>query len=83
LPSEPTFADSNPAENEAIQIRNTTSFLGEVKPSVSCLKVLRHVKDPFRYKKEISRRQISATSRQVSSASLLGVCWLLPKSCGE
>jgi hypothetical protein len=29
-----------------IKIRNTPFFGGEVKPSASCRKILRHVKDP-------------------------------------
>jgi hypothetical protein len=30
------------------KIRSTTSFGGEVKPSLPCRKILRHVKDPYR-----------------------------------
>jgi hypothetical protein len=33
----------------AIKIRSTPSFVWEVKPEVPCRKILRHVKDPFRY----------------------------------
>jgi hypothetical protein len=41
---------SNPADDDGflrgIQIRSTTSFGGEVKLSVPCRKILRHVEDP-------------------------------------
>jgi hypothetical protein len=41
---------SNPGEDGeflwAIKIRRTTSFGREVKPWVSCRKILRHVKEP-------------------------------------
>jgi hypothetical protein len=47
----PRFADSNPEEDyrflTATKISNTTSFGGEVKPTVPCHKILRHVKDPY------------------------------------
>jgi hypothetical protein len=40
LPLDPRFAGSNPAEDDGflrvIKIRSTTSFGGEVKPSVPC-----------------------------------------------
>jgi hypothetical protein len=55
LPLDPRFAgsDSQPAESDgfltAIEIRSTTSFGGEVKPSVPCRKILRRIKDPLRY----------------------------------
>jgi hypothetical protein len=35
----------------AIKICTMTSFGGEVKPSVPCHKILRHVKEPYKYKK--------------------------------
>jgi hypothetical protein len=38
----------------AIKIRSTTSFGGGVKPSVPCRKILRHVKNPYRYEKRYS-----------------------------
>jgi hypothetical protein len=45
------FAGSNPAEGDgflrAIKLRSTTSFGGEVKPSVLCRKILRRAKDAF------------------------------------
>jgi hypothetical protein len=51
-------ARSNPAEDDeylrAIKIRSTTFFGGEVKPSVPCRKILRHVKDPYDYGRDTS-----------------------------
>jgi ribosomal 50S subunit-associated protein YjgA (DUF615 family) len=46
------FAASNPADDGGFLraiIRNTTSFLEEVKPSVPCRKILRNVKNPAEY----------------------------------
>jgi hypothetical protein len=47
------FVGSNPAEDfgflRAIKIRRATSFGGEVKPSVPCHKILRHVKNHHEY----------------------------------
>jgi hypothetical protein len=59
LPLDPRFAGSNPAEDDdlflrEIKIRSTTSFGGEVKPSVSCRKILQHVKDPYEYEGDTS-----------------------------
>jgi hypothetical protein len=52
---DPRFTDSNPAEGDgflmAIQVRNMTSFRGEVKPSVPCDNILRHVKDSYSMKR--------------------------------
>jgi hypothetical protein len=36
----------------AIEIRSTTYFRGEVKPSVPCCKILRHVKEPYEYESD-------------------------------
>jgi hypothetical protein len=51
-------AGSNPAVNDgflmAIKIRNTASFGGEVKPSVTCRKILRHVKEKYVYERDNS-----------------------------
>jgi hypothetical protein len=48
----PRFACSNPYEHDrflrAIKIRSTT-FFGEVKPSVSCRKILRHAQEPYEH----------------------------------
>jgi hypothetical protein len=48
----PRFAGSYPADSNGflrvVEFRSTTSFGGEVKPSISCRKILRHVKDPLR-----------------------------------
>jgi hypothetical protein len=47
----PRFAGSVPVEGDgflrAIQIRSTTYFGGEAKPSAPCRKISRHVKNPF------------------------------------
>jgi hypothetical protein len=52
LPLDPRFESSNPAEDDGSfkgdNIRSMTSF-GEVKPSVPCPKILRHVKDLYEY----------------------------------
>jgi hypothetical protein len=48
------FEDSDPAEKDicliAIKIRVTTSFGGEVKPWVPCVKMLRHVTHTYSMK---------------------------------
>jgi hypothetical protein len=58
LPLDPTFAGSKPAEDDGllstIKIRSTTSFGGEVKPSVLCPKILRLVKEPYKYERDTS-----------------------------
>jgi hypothetical protein len=36
----------------AIKIRSTTSFQGEVKPSVPCREIFRHVKEPYEYERD-------------------------------
>jgi hypothetical protein len=50
------FAVSDPAEDDgflrAIKIRSKTSFGKEGKASVSCLKILRHVKGPYEYERD-------------------------------
>jgi hypothetical protein len=47
------FVGSNLAEEilMEIKIRSMTSFGGEVKPSITCRKILWHVKEPCRYEK--------------------------------
>jgi hypothetical protein len=35
--------------SRTIKFHSTTSFGGEAKPSVSCRKMLRHVKKPYEY----------------------------------
>jgi hypothetical protein len=45
----------------------TISFAGEVKPSATCRKILRHVKDPLRYDKNTDKQNSMAISRQVST----------------
>jgi hypothetical protein len=67
---DPRFAGSSPAVSDgflrAIKIRSTASFGGEVKPSVPCRKILRHVKDPLRYDRDTDRQNSAAISYQVS-----------------
>jgi hypothetical protein len=50
----PRFAGLNLAEDDgflmAIKIHTTASFGGEVKPSVPCREILRHVKNPYSMK---------------------------------
>jgi hypothetical protein len=46
---------------EAIKIRSTTSFGGEIKLSATCRKILRHVKNPCESMTEILRRLHSIT----------------------
>jgi hypothetical protein len=49
---------SNPAEDDgllkAIKIRSTPSSGGEVKPSVTCRKILLHIKESYEYERETS-----------------------------
>jgi hypothetical protein len=56
LPLDPRFAGSNSTEDDeflkAIKIYSATSFGGEVKPSVSYSKILRHVKEPYEYESD-------------------------------
>jgi hypothetical protein len=51
---DPNFAGSNTAEDDGflrtIKIGSTTFFGEEVKPSVSCRKVLRKIKSPYNMK---------------------------------
>jgi hypothetical protein len=51
LTLETRFAGLNSAEDHrvlrAIKVSSTTSFGGEVKPSVPCRNVLQHVKEPY------------------------------------
>jgi hypothetical protein len=55
LAIEQRFAGSNPTEDDellrAIKTGSTSSFGGEVKPSVQCRTYLRHVKDAAEYEK--------------------------------
>jgi hypothetical protein len=59
---------SNLAKDEgflrAVKIHSMTSFEGEVKASVQCCKLLRHVKEP--YENEKCRQNSPAISCQVS-----------------
>jgi hypothetical protein len=51
-----------------------TSFGREVKPSAPCRKILQHIKDPCGAWQRYFVGKIYVLFRQVSSASLLGVC---------
>jgi hypothetical protein len=72
---DPRFEGSNPVEDDgflrAIKICTTTSVRGEVKPSVPCRKILRHVKDSYSTKEIFLRQNSRDISRQVSPSSLL------------
>jgi hypothetical protein len=69
------FEGSDPAEDfgflSAIKIRRPTSFEGEVKPSVPCRQIFRHVKEPYKYERDNCRQNFANISRQVSPALLL------------
>jgi hypothetical protein len=58
LPLHPRFAGSNPADDDEflreLRIRSTTSYGGEVKPSVPCRKILQRVKEPYEYERDTS-----------------------------
>jgi hypothetical protein len=49
------------------KISSKTSFGGEVKPSVPCCTVLRHVKYPLRYDRNTDRQNSATNSRLVSA----------------
>jgi hypothetical protein len=55
LPLDSRFAGSNTSEEDgllrAINIHRTSCFGGEVKPSIPCHELLRHVKELYRYEK--------------------------------
>jgi hypothetical protein len=65
LPVDPRFVGSNPAEDDgflrAIKVRST-SFGGEVKPSVTC-KILWYVKRPLQYEGDIFRKNSRAFTK--------------------
>jgi hypothetical protein len=58
LPLDPTFVSSELAEDDrflrAIEISSTAFFGGEVKPSVPCCKILRHVKEAYVFERATS-----------------------------
>jgi hypothetical protein len=63
---DPRFAVSSPAEDDgflrAIYISLARLFWGELKLSVACRKILRHVKDPYNMKGILRRQNLSAIS---------------------
>jgi hypothetical protein len=60
LATGPKFRGLNPVEDDRSlrQKKNLikTSFRGEVKPSVPCRKILRHVKEPYEYERDTCRK---------------------------
>jgi hypothetical protein len=68
---------SNPAKGDgflrATKICSTTSFGGEVKPSVPCCKILQLVKDPYHMKRDTCRQNSWTFLAKFLPASLLGV----------
>jgi hypothetical protein len=58
---------------KAIKMRRTTSLGREVKPSVPCRKILRHVKERYEYERDISLARLTSISHHVSPDSLLAV----------
>jgi hypothetical protein len=70
------FAGSNAAKDDgflrAIKIHSTTSFGGEVKQSVPCRKILRHVKERYKYEKRyLVEKKIDGQFSRSSPALLL------------
>jgi hypothetical protein len=67
LPLDARFAGLNQTENDgflrAIAIRITTSFKGEVKPSVSCLRFYGMLNNPTNMKEMRLRQNSAAFSR--------------------
>jgi hypothetical protein len=70
----PKVRDFKPGRGQwilmAVQIYLTAAFGEEVKASVPCRKILRHVKKPYRYERDTSYAKFTAIFRQVSPASL-------------
>jgi hypothetical protein len=84
----PGFTGSKPAEDEgflrAIKIRSTTSFGGEVKPSVSCRKILWRVKRTRRvWNRHFVCEIHGHFTPTFSCFATRCLCWLLPYSCGR
>jgi hypothetical protein len=57
----------------AIKIHSMTCVGGEVKPSVSCHRILWHIEEPYKYEKRYFIAKFTAISHQVSPALLLRV----------
>jgi hypothetical protein len=60
----------------AIKVSNTTSFRGEVKPSVPCRKILRLFKKSLQYERDICKQHLRTFLDMFVPAALLGVYWL-------
>jgi hypothetical protein len=77
LATKPRFAGSYLAEDDGFfkgdKIRSTTYFGGDVKPSVLCRKILRHVKDPYSMRSDTCRQNSRTFLAKFLSALLLGV----------
>jgi hypothetical protein len=63
------------------KIRSTTSFGGEVKPSLSCRNILLHLYNPAEYDRDTWQTKLTDIFLQVSTLPL-GVCWYLLESSG-
>jgi hypothetical protein len=80
---DPRVVGSNPAEGDGflreIKIRSTTSFGGEIKPSVPCHDILWHVKDPYSMKEilvsKIHGHQVFPALYQVSLLGTAREVW--------
>jgi hypothetical protein len=60
------------------------TFKGEVKPSVPCSKILRHVEDSFSYNRDTERQNWTAILGQFLPASLLSFsAETRAESCGD
>jgi hypothetical protein len=83
---DPKFTCLNLADDNgflrAIKICNITSFGEKVKPSASCRKIYGMLKNPVLMKEIICQQNSQAFLIEFLRASLLGVSWLMPESCG-
>jgi hypothetical protein len=75
---DPSFAGSNPAEDNRIlkakEVRSTTSFGGEVKPSASCREISQSFKEPRGVlKRYIVGKSVGTFFAKFFPSSLLGV----------
>jgi hypothetical protein len=86
-PLKQRFAGSNPSDYDgflkAIKLRSKTSFVGKVKPSTPCRKILRHIKDPCVVWQRYFVSKINDISHQVSLCfPTRCLCWYFPESSG-
>jgi hypothetical protein len=77
----PRFAGSNTAEDyeflRVIKVRNTTTFGREVKPWVSCHKILQYVKAPYNIQDIFVVKVHGRFSPTSSCFDAKYLCWLL------